>query len=184
MGKTCVGLRLKMQQYIEKTAALRAAENGLFFGRLGGQRSQQTRGFLAGVKVRRELDDLFQQGFGFAAVLFGKVGAGNPQGGGDAVQLLGVVLLNLRFELLDVSLSGRQQSHALVVQLAGECHALLHGLGFLNVLKLLLEPVKLVEVFFCRGNIAHLFRAIAEIAGNRVAADESLLRLLSLTHSV
>lgn len=79
----------------------------------------------AGVEIGRELDDLLEDVLGLAAVLLGQIGARNPQRGGDAVELLGVVLLHLRLERLNVAFAGGEQLHALVVQLAGEGHALL-----------------------------------------------------------
>ena len=144
-----------------------------------GQLVKQFFGRLAGVKIGCELHDAGKELFGLAAVVLGQVRAGNPQGGGDAVQLLGVARLYLIAEKLDIGLAGFEQLHTVFVEAGGEGHALLFRLALLHLLKLLFNGEQAVKVLMRRVDVVFLQGAVAQVAGDGKAGERHLfLRIL------
>lgn len=145
---------------------------------LGRQTGKKLSGNFARIQIRRKLDDLLQQLFGFTAIVGGKFSAGHPQGKGDLVQLLSVILDQI-LQHFDVGLAGGQESQALLVEFGIEDHALLHRFAFLHGFQLLLEKEQLIHVLLGVFKVVLLLGAVAQIADNGKAGEKLLFFVLA-----
>ena len=161
----------------EKTAMHRHDGWGLRFG-FGGEAGEQLSGNLARIQIRRELDDLLQKLLGFTAIVGRKLCTGDPQGNGDLVKLLGIVL-DQRLQRFDISLAVGQVLQTLFVEFSVEDHALFHRLAFLQRFQLLLQGKKLVHVRSGGFQIVLLFSAVAKVAYDGEAGEEGLFLILA-----
>lgn len=155
-------------------------KEGLRFG-FRGKAGKKLSGDFARIQIRRKLDDLLQQLFGFTAIVGGKFGAGHPQGEGDLVQLLSVILDQI-LQHFDVGLAGGQEFQTLLVEFSIEDHALFHRFAFLHGFQLLLEREKLIHVLLGVFQVILLLGAVAQIADDGKTGEEILFFILAGLH--